>query len=350
MVGNVTGEIPQGGSNSPSKYAIRKLVRGEDGLMKIIYVDAKTGEQLNSLEGYVVYSAHEAQQQGIGVTSPDDLAKDNSDGQNNETTAKKIKRDVASDEGSDQERVSGRNGGGLGGFLDRSPGNNYGYIDAPNWLSLAGFAPVVGPYVKMADRAIGVNNTVAANKARETIGLNPLGGIRSLGNILGFRDESTAANVEIGETPYSVGFEALNAKGQTTLTPNEARQRALVTGRPLTEMTPAQSRVWEKDFEYPKNSLLGGVAKTIGSFFNSTGDVTESDIISYHNPNYDYLGDSGSQTYTRASNVPDSAIPTPASRPSSDSGLGGSGGDSSSSSGSGYDANEAAASEFSGLW
>ena len=235
------------------KYAIRKLVRGEDGTMQLQYVDAATGEVINNLEGYTVYSIHEAQQAGINITQATTNTPKNTDS-NDQTTAERIVSQVTSqsDDGN-IEHVG--DVGSSRGFFDRTPGNNYGYIDTPNWLSLAGFLPVVGGAAKFADRAAGLNNTVAANTAREGMGIDPLGIVRSLGNILGLRDESTIANVKINDKPYSVGFEALNAKGQTTLTPEEARKRAALGGG-MKEMAPRDSREWQKDFnkEYPQSN------------------------------------------------------------------------------------------------
>lgn len=323
-----------------TKYAIRKLMRGEDGLMKIVYVDAATGEQLQSLEGYIVYSENEAEKAGIGVTDATGEVPESGIDNKSETTAQKLKREVT-DQESDGPHVGGEGSGR--GFLDRSSGNNYGYIDTPNWLQAVGFLPVVGPVAKMADRVIGVNNTAANNAARDEIGLDNLGPLRSLGNIFGGRDESTIANVNIGENPYSVGFEALNKKGQTTLTPGEAVRRSGIAGNKLTEMTPKQSRAWEKEFEeeFPGQSrgLFGNIVDSIRGMFdpNRNGITDYSNITSYHDPNLPYLGSDGSETYTRASDIPDSAIPTPASRPSQSGGLGSSDSSGSSSGGS-YDA------------
>lgn len=267
MALNTTGEI----TDDTHKYAIRKLVRGDDGMMKVVYVDAATGEELQTLEGYIVYSPHEAQQAGITDATTTDEKDDNE-----ETTAEKIKHDVISPDGGDSDspnQTVGGEGSGLG-FLDRSPGNNYGYIDTPGWMGLASLLPVVGTPLKWADRAAGASNTVATNKARESMGLDSLGIGRSLGNILGFRDESTIANVNIGENPYSVGFEALNAKGQTTLTPEEARRRAATAGETIEELNREQTREFEAksradlDEMGYNNGFLSGVGNLVSGVRN----------------------------------------------------------------------------------
>ena len=107
------------------KYAIRKLVRGEDGLMKVAYVDAATGEQLDSLEGYIVYSINEAQK--AGITLPSNVTDATKDNDEEDTTASKIRNLVSFDANSGGDAVrTGRSAEGLGGLLNRSPSNNYG--------------------------------------------------------------------------------------------------------------------------------------------------------------------------------------------------------------------------------
>lgn len=305
-----------------TKYVIRKLERGEDGTMRIVYVDAKSGEVVTNLNGYQVISQGQAERARLT-----DATEENK-GERRQSAARSVTQPQSSgDDSTLAGRVGAGGGLGLGGIFDRSAGNNYGYIDLPNWLGLASMVPgPIGTVAKLGGAAGRINNTMASNAAREGMGLGNLGLGRTIGNVLGMRDDSVAANINVGDTPYSVGFEALNKKGQTTLTPNEARMRGLVTGRGIAEMKGKEAREWQKEFaeEFPgqRKGLLSGVK----SFFGSRASEPEfsyadPDLVSYRNSNYSDLGSPGSLTYTSASNVPDSAVPVPASRPSG--GLGG---------------------------
>lgn len=291
------------GADTPvQRFAIRKVVRGENGLPQVIYIDSQTGEQLNSLEGYQVITAGNTET--FDATKPSASGEDPTDEKN--TTAGRIKREVTNPE-SDSDGSNTSSGGrgiqGLGNFLDRSAANNYGYIDTPKALSLAGFIPgPIGTVAKTADRAVGVNNTLAANEARKSMGLGNLGIAQVIGNILGLRDESSIADVNVNNRDYSVGFEALTPLGQTTLTPNEARRRNLA-GTPLTELTLAQrkerNKSWkESEFAKKDTGLLGGLRNAISGLFGGLSgqyDVNDfpdapSPVTTNSNSFYDNFG------------------------------------------------------------
>lgn len=258
------------------KYAIRKLKRGEDGTMSIIYVDASTGEQLQSTEGYIVYSAAEAEKAGLNISDAGTNTTTNAtedDEEDKETSAERVIKSASEDDGEIQTPARSSSSSGL---LDRSYTNNYGYINTPDWLGMAGFLPVVGGAAKAADRVAGANNTIATGNAREDMGLETggLGAIgRAIGNVLGLRDESMVANVKIGDNPYAVGLEATNALGQTTLTPQEAQARAAMAGVPLEELSRSESNQFRQDF---KDTGLGNTGGLLGTLFSNVREAASN--------------------------------------------------------------------------
>ena len=295
-----------------TKYAIRKLERKADGTMTIVYIDAATGEKLTSLEGYIVYSEGEAERASItnGNTTgsvTDATTTDKTDTEKDSTTAQKIKRGITSSDDSS----GGSSGGGSGlSIFDRSPTNNYGYLNTPNWLGWAGFIPgPIGSLAKWTDRAADVSNSAAANSAREGLGLEPNGLGRTITNAIGLTSAADIANVTINDNPYAVGFEALNSKGQTTLTPAEAQRRSAPYGG-VVEMTKPEVQDWQNDFkeEFPDatktglGGLVGSVASAIKNLFSPATRNASSE-------------GSGSP-YAKASDIPDSQVPIPASKPS----------------------------------
>lgn len=265
-------------TNMPTetRYAIRKLARQPDGTMRVVYVDAMTGQQINNLEGYQVTTAGNT---STFKPSPTNTGDKNPDDE--ETTAEKIKKgvkDTSSDEGPVQV---GSGGGSSSGLLDRSVGNNYGYIDAPNWLGLASFLPgIAGTAASAAKYGIRANDTAATGEARGTLGLDGNSGMDWLSGIFGVSDPQKVADVSIGDNQYAVGLEATNKQGMTTLTPMEARNRSLITGQPLTELTNAQSKQFYQDFaaENPqeKGGLLSGVGNAVSGLLGGIGTVASS--------------------------------------------------------------------------
>lgn len=150
-------------------------------------------------------------------------------------------------------------GGGNGDFTrytegaqGRSMSNNFGYTNKPGILGLAKMAPIpmVGMAAKGADLVMSVNNRAAVNAARNSIGLEDKLG---LGGFL--RDPNGyVADVNIGPNNYPVGLEAKDNTGRTTLTPNEARMRSMVTNQPLTESSRDTRKESVKDFKSGKST------------------------------------------------------------------------------------------------
>lgn len=137
----------------------------------------------------------------------------------------------------------------------RTAVNNFGYENKPGFIEAANFIPgPMGLAGKAINVAMNVNNKVAIDKAREMLDLEPSG---KMSNVL--RDtKGSIADVNIGGEDYSVGFEAVDNKGRTTLTPEEARERGLMTGG-LSELTKEQRKEALKDFKKDKKAELSPI-------------------------------------------------------------------------------------------
>lgn len=217
----ITNKMPSG------PIAIPRLVRGSDGLVHTIYIDAETGDILQSLDGYTVLSGENfldpnSLQGGKGsAPSPEDYK----EAANSVRGALEMLHDSGSMDGQ-----ASRDFGQVDNSF-RDPSNNFGYIDKPGWLDYAGKVPGFGAVGKFANFAVNANNQSAVNAARTSMGLKPA---NVMGQVKGLAKDAKGqvANVTVGDTgkSYSVGLEAMSPDGKTNLTPNEARQRGLTLG------------------------------------------------------------------------------------------------------------------------
>lgn len=122
--------------------------------------------------------------------------------------------------------------------------NNYGYVSTPKGFEVMGSLPgMIGLGGKAMAGVFDANNAIAKNHAREAMGLPSQNVARQAMAEIGTKNsKGHIADVNIGNETYSVGFEAKDAAGRTTLTPNEARNRALTSAFGLTQATPAQTQ------------------------------------------------------------------------------------------------------------
>lgn len=205
-------------------FAIRTLERRPDGTMGVVYKDASTGRVITNLSGYQVIDPSNSEQslEDLGL----DLNED--DNKNTETTADQVKDTV--------ERYDGNKGGQRaengGSGYSRNQGNNFGYVDKPAGLGLVSqLAPgAFGTMLGLVDKGINVNNTMAVNAARESMGVPGLGLGGAVKGALTGPKNGYVGDVRIGDNQYSVGFEAQDKFGRTSMTPDEARTRGLLAG------------------------------------------------------------------------------------------------------------------------
>lgn len=205
----------------PGPYAIRKVVRGPDGSMRTIMVDAQTNQPIGNTDGYTVLS-------GGNYSPPEAPAQeqDTPGSRDNPTTSQQI-LDPRHEGGNDSPAIAATQG-------SRNPVDNYGYLDKPGLMNYANFIPgPVGTVARVANTAINTNNEFARRDARESLGLdNSFGGLMK-GALKD--NKGQVADITIGDNDYSVGFEAMSPQGRTNLTPNEARVRAAIQNVPVQE-------------------------------------------------------------------------------------------------------------------
>jgi hypothetical protein len=255
--------------------AKRKVVTGPDGTPHVVYVDLSTGQELQNLSGYHVIesgSYMDLDELGLSPTQSDP---------NKETTAQKT---IASIDPNKQLGSRGEKESKSGGFVGgRNQGNNFGYINQPGALGIASMVPgPIGNVAKAAKVGIGMNNNAAINTARQTMGL-PDQGIGS--SIKGtVKDQKGhVADVNLNGVTHSVGLEALDKRGMTTMTPDEANKRAAANKVSISLATDDEISAMESRFdsEFGKNKgLLGSFATTASSFidsiFGKDDDISES--------------------------------------------------------------------------
>lgn len=209
------------------KLAYRRVVKNEDNDIRLMYVDAATGQPITSLEGYTLLD------QGTGgVTGDLDLEKKDKKTAAEEVVDPLLLRDNTTTEGGEGWQYN------FAGSMPRNPSNNYGFIDKNIAIKALGKLGIPG---KALNLAINGNNIEATNAARETLGLGPMSTKEAISSLVAGRD-GYVADVKIGDEQYSVGLKAMDRAGRTTLTPMEARNRSLHTGFGLVEATPAERK------------------------------------------------------------------------------------------------------------
>lgn len=254
-----------------TKYAIPKLVKDPNGRPLLIYIDTVTGERLDSLEGYTLIQNENSLESIRGQpTTPEPAEVELTDleaGEEDRGFLNRSEGNYTPNQSLGTSNVQRRDGPDFSRYTERTPQQNYGYIDRPNYLSLTNSIPgVLGTASKATDVAIQANNSLARNRARETLGQekkNVIG--QTFSSMLGIRDPSVVSRVAINSKPYAVGFEALDKKGNTTLTPQEARRRSLTLDSqlPVAELTNRQFTALAPQTQSKQNArdrgLIGNV-------------------------------------------------------------------------------------------
>lgn len=251
----ITPKMPTG------PLAITKVIRGPDGNLQTIYVDARTGQELASLNGYTIWNS----QNYLDPDFEDDEEKSPAKEviKEKEEEPREIGRGGRDTSGIDTPGLGGRGIADFSFGRDDSPRsskpkgdalNNYGYIDKPKGMGFANMLPgPLGMAAKIANTAINMNNVSAVNEARKSLGLKDQGFLGRVGGTL--KDKhGQVANVTLGKENYSVGFEAQSPKGRTNLTPTEARQRMnqLAANEMKREVDEPEETETDEDFSVPE--------------------------------------------------------------------------------------------------
>lgn len=227
--------------------AIPHVTRDAEGNAKTIYLDLNTGQEVKNLKDYTIYDGNQ-------YWTPKKSDDTNKDDKIDPGEVAKAFSEMKDNSGSGKSVVAG--GGPKG-----TASNNFGYQHKPGLLgpaaTIAGLVnPGVGAVGSMLSKAYNVNNMDAVNNARKGLGLSALSGKAMVKGA--FKDnKGQIANVNIGDNKYSVGFEAMSPDKKTNLTYNEAKTRAAILGKHITE-TP-KDEVTAPPKEVQQQSLISKI-------------------------------------------------------------------------------------------
>lgn len=145
------------------------------------------------------------------------------------------------------------------GTGERTQANNYGYFDKPGWVGALSMLPgMPGMAAKAVNAGINANNAGAVAKARETAGLPARGFLGTAKDVLK-DNKGNVGRVKYDEKPYSIGLEAFDNVGNTTITPMEAHNRqSLSTNKTVTELEmPKEKSTFSKVLDTASGFLSG---------------------------------------------------------------------------------------------
>ena len=274
--------------------AIRRLIRGEDGVVKVALVDLNTLQDVTDPTGYTILEPDNGVIEDIPLSQHPKTAQAIAGPDEIPPTAKTIA----------EVRGGGRLDAGDAAIgmkgPDRDSPGNFGYKDKPTGLGLASALPgPLGMAGKVVNAGWNANNLAANNAARNYLGLperstlaNVKGVVSDVGNVV-----SQKAN--IGGTDYQIGFGGVSEDGKTTqLTPDEARTRSLVMDAPISE-----SGTSERGFGYRAPSTPpapeSGTPQALGQDYAGTATGTKQGLA----------GTLGGVPAAELGTVPDAATP-----------------------------------------
>lgn len=262
-------------SNSNQPSAQSQLVRGPNGQLQVQYIDLATGQVIMAPQGYNIVSPHIASLEDLGLLPTKEQSSTKQPTTDQTKTEEEYIPPFENDGGLDK-------GGFSPGNLSRDQSNNYGYIDKPGWMGFTSSLPgALGIAGKGLNAAINANNVGAVNAARDAMDVDPLSAREAIGGTIKDR-QGFVGNVGIKNqagqvNQYSVGLEAMTPSGKTTLTPDEARRRAMAN--------PANISLTENQDESKK-----GLGSRIKDFVSSLFSDDEDDRGIDHFPDAPSMG------------------------------------------------------------
>lgn len=182
-------------------YAVRRVEKKPDGMLRTIFVDAETGEEVFDLDKYNVVDGFTSNLEELKLLPKEEVEK----------AKKEIK---------DEEKKSGKHddGGEYYHGLDpnspeakvaRQAGFSDGYISENEALNIAKSMPgMIGMGAKGLDIARRLNNASVVNTARNTLGIEKKEGL----------GPGQVGDITIGGKNYPVGFEAEETKKEGLIT------------------------------------------------------------------------------------------------------------------------------------
>lgn len=212
----------------PPPYVVADLQRGPDGKMKVVYIDFQTKQPVQSIDGYTVLTSN-------AYFTPDGKVVEPPPGTPPPPEATTVKEVLFNKQGGgDSPAAQGRGQEARRGMA-RAQNTNFGYMDKPAGMGLLSAMPgVPGMAAKAINTAVNANNVAAVNAARRSMEVPEMSTKENVKGSLKDR-QGFVGRYGVNGQEYSVGLEAEDAEGRTTLTPNEARARGLAMGG-LTEV------------------------------------------------------------------------------------------------------------------
>lgn len=219
--------------------AIQRLMRSEDGAISAAYIDLATLQPVENLEDYQVIEPMDIQiedlpyadlpENAVPVTEPGEVPAE-------AKTLSEIRK--FSDE-QQQNRSGLQEQDNPFDLKDpkNTESNQFGYTKKPGFVSAIGKVPgTIGMFGKVANLAYNEINREAREKARSYLGLEPEKGFKStIGALAKDVGPNVAEDVSINERNYDIAQDGMTKSGKLALTPNEARQRAMVMDTKISE-------------------------------------------------------------------------------------------------------------------
>lgn len=200
-------------------YAIQKTIQNPDGTVQTIFVDAKTGKQVNP-KGYQI----------IQQSNIPDTTRNSTEVQNNITAPGENSRV------SNTEIVSGTKESPNSSVQKavNTSDENQGYVNKPAALGLTGFLPTPLALAGLATNlGLNANNQKQIADQRTALGFSePTTGQKVGGTVFdthGYIGEAKISRANGTQEIVPVSFEAVDKNNRTTLTPEEARKRELIS-------------------------------------------------------------------------------------------------------------------------
>jgi len=244
-------------------FAIRKIVQSPDGTMQVFYVDSRTGKQVNP-KGYTVITADQ---------TPDTTQVKETDNVSKPEKEKNSATDLVM--GAQHSRNDSPGLAAATSGAPQSMSDGYGYTNKPGWMGFTGMLPgPLGTVGKLANVAVNASNTEAVNDQREALGFADNSMAKNIGSAMfdqkGYIGEASITKSDGTKSVAPVGFEGEDSVGRTTMTPEEARRRTLISGN-LDEATPEEkaTAIGEFKADNPDNSFFGKIQEATSGFFGN---------------------------------------------------------------------------------
>ena len=265
-----TGQTPQ-----PVKSAHRMLQRQPDGSLKSVLIDDNTGQPVSNPAGYNVTDGFFSDLSSLGLNPTNGVGATPSTGANmQQTAAQKV---INPNTGNGQDHESSDRAGTRAATRDAS--NNYGFMDKPTAISVAGMLPgAIGLAGKAVNAGINANNLAATNAARTELGLPDTTGMAAAKSVVS-DNKGQVANIAIGPQNYSVGLTAMSPTGMTNMTPDEARMHALLNQQQVQELSPAQAAAQQASFNTETGTTSGPFSGPLKGVLNPVANFVDSNFL-----------------------------------------------------------------------